>query len=86
MTATMTADEFRGILDRFKAALQNTEQWAYKHGYVAAGYPASVSDLDQVWRDLDRECAMMKDAERGPETSHSPSFDSVSQICYGKRP
>lgn len=51
----MNADEFGKILDRFHEALADAAK------DIACPW---LEDLNQVWRDLNREYALMKDAER----------------------
>lgn len=65
----MTAGEFRKILDRFHMALAIADQWAIDTNYRDAPKPEWVGVLDQVWRDLNRECALMKDAEHAQRRS-----------------
>ncbi len=60
----MTADKFRQRLDRFHEALATAGQWAIDTNYRGAPEPEWIGRLDQVWRDLSRECALMEDAER----------------------
>lgn len=70
----MTADGLRKMLDRFRTLLDEGDQdalagarkWAELHRVAVAKEPRPpwLIELDKVWRDLDRECALMKDAER----------------------
>ena len=55
----MNADEFRAILDRFHAELATAGQWAIDTNYRGAPEPEWVGKLDGIWRDLDRDCALM---------------------------
>lgn len=71
----MTADEFREILDRFLGSLKATERWAAMR---CDEIPNCFDDLDQVWRDLNRECALMKDAERRPAPPEYARLDETS--------
>ena len=60
----MTADEFRKILDRFHDSLQEVSVWVLMRDPQIEDHPGGLADLDQVWRDLNRECALMEEAER----------------------
>lgn len=70
----MKADELREMLDRFRALLDEGDQDALSgarkraalHRVAVANEPRPpwLIGLDKIWRDLDRQCAMMKDAER----------------------
>lgn len=60
----MTADEFCGILDRFHEHLADAGEWAFDHDGNMEDTPPWFCRLGSVWRDLNRECALMKDAER----------------------
>ena len=64
----MTADEFRKILDRFHKAIGGLDEPANRMN--------CYRELDEVWRDLNRECALMKDAERSP----APPSDVRSRV------
>lgn len=52
----MTADEFRKMLDRFHEAIGGLDAEPIS--------PNRLRELDRIWRDLSRECALMKDAEQ----------------------
>lgn len=54
----MTADKLDKILDRLHKAIGGLD--------AEANCPNCLRELDQVWRDLNRERALMKDAERRP--------------------
>lgn len=62
----MTADEFRKKLDRFRKAIDGLAAEVIS--------PNRLRELGQVWRDLSRECALMKDAERLLVTSKHPGM------------
>lgn len=59
----MTADEFRKILNRFQLHLDMAGSWIHSRSDLDEN-PGWYDGLDAVWRDLNRECALMKDAER----------------------
>ncbi len=61
---TMTADEFRKILDRFHESLKRADDfvWRGPHPHLSRRPEWSLV-LDQIWRDLNLECSRMKDAE-----------------------
>lgn len=70
----MTSDQFRKILDRFHEHLTAADTWASeadrKAGYTLGEIPW-CTELHGVWCDLNRECALMKDAERRTAASET---------------
>lgn len=69
----MTADEFRKMLDRFHEGLKDALRWKNDHVSLKGIDPWWHEELDKVWRDLNRECALMKDAEGPLDTAVQPT-------------
>lgn len=79
----MTADEFRKMLNQFHASLNEGERdalngarkWAalYRIGVCKETRPPWLIQLGQVWRDLNRECGLMEDAERRAAEEAAPN-------------
>lgn len=55
----MTADELDKILDRLHAGLNAAGMWALREMPDLDELPGWYDDLDSVWRDLNRERALM---------------------------
>lgn len=61
----MTANEFREILDRFDVALIESGHWkVMERRPLDDDTPEWALELHSIWYDLNRECALMKDAEQ----------------------
>ena len=65
----MTADELRTILDRFHKALSGLDE--------PANRMMCYRELDEVWRDLNRACALMKDAERKEDAANEEQRGTI---------
>lgn len=74
----MTADEFRKMLDRFHEALERASMWAANRSVDCDDQTAGFLELHGVWCDLNRECSLMKDAERRDDDVAKPPPISAS--------
>ena len=55
----MDANQLRGILDRFDAALRGIEEWAETHRARGEQHPQANVELHEIWIELECECQQM---------------------------
>lgn len=80
----MTADELRKIVDRFHAALQTACAWACDRSRGPDDRPDCFKSLDHVWRDLNRERALMlAEEQRIQRTKEAETRDDGVAVSPG---